>query len=292
MDYNNSMGGCVPSEGEMIYPSLSFRYLSPFEVEVRPAEVKNNRVILLLYQDARCAMNILDQTVTPFGWQKEYYEENGLLFCRLGIKDPTTHEWCWKSDVGTPGKIEADKAHASDAFKRSAVSWGIGRELYTAPRIVVNLTDKDMHNGNLSQTFHVGTMEVKDGSITALTILDKWNNVRFTYSAEDGAKTADPITPIAPVVEDLPGFEDIPDFEGGSATTSCDVAKKTGTELITEFCNKMKDQPGVDQFQLKRFYDFFTKKPSRKDPSICIVDSYEVVNPDMLWKNWLGNVRS
>lgn len=286
------MGGCVPSEGEMIYPSLSFRYLFPFEVEARPAEVKNNRVVLLLYQDARCAMNILDKTVTPFGWQKEYYEENGLLFCKVGIKDPTTHEWCWKSDTGSKSNIEEEKGLASNAFKRAAVAWGIGRELYTAPRIVVNLTDKDMYNGHLAQTFHVGTMEVKDGSITALTILDKWNNVRFTYSAEDGAKTADPITPIAPVVDDLPGFEDIPDFESGSATTSCDAAKKTGTELITEFCNKMKGQPGIDQFQLKRFFDFFTKKPSKKDPNICIVDSYDVVVPEMLWKNWMSNARS
>lgn len=290
MEDFRSIGGCVPPEGEMIYPSLTFRYLYPFEVECRPSEVKDNKVTLLLYQDARCAMNILDQTVTPFGWQKEYYEENGLLFCKLGIKDPTTHEWCWKSDVGTPGKIEADKAHATDAFKRSAVNWGIGRELYSAPRIVVNLTNKDMYNGHLAQTFHVGTMEVKEGAITALTILDKWDNVRFTYSTEDGAKAADPIIPTATVADDLPDFGDIPGFE--EATTSCESSKKTGTELITEFCHKMKDQPGVDQYQLKRFFDFFTKRPAKKDPNICIIDSYDVVVPEMLWKNWMSNARS
>ena len=288
MDYNNSMGGCVPSEGEMIYPSLSFRYLLPSEVEVRPAEVKDNRVTLLLYQDARCAMNILDQTVTPFGWQKEYYEENGLLFCKVGIKDPTTHEWCWKSDTGSKSNIEEEKGLASNAFKRSAVAWGIGRELYTAPRIVVNLTDKDMYRGHLAQTFHVGKMEVKDGSIIALTILDKWDNVRFTYSTEGGAKATDPIVSVD---DDLPNFGDIPGFEDGAATASGDVEKKTGTELITEFCNKMKDQPSVDPYQLKRFYDFFTKKPSKKDPNICIVDSYDVVVPEMLWKNWMNNAR-
>ena len=39
-------------------------------------------------------------------------------------------------DVGeSTGNLKGPKATASDALKRAAVLWGIGRELYTAPQI-------------------------------------------------------------------------------------------------------------------------------------------------------------
>ena len=142
--------------------NIQFRNLRPDEVEVRPAEAKDGRkATLLLYQDARCAMNILDSMLGPMAWQREYYEAAGLLFCKIGIYDSDSNQWLWKSDTGSKSNIEEDKGLASDAFKRAAVAWGIGRELYTAPRITIDLTEKDLFNGKLCQSFHVGNMEVK-----------------------------------------------------------------------------------------------------------------------------------
>ena len=68
-----------------------------------------------------------------------FYEENGLLFCKVGIlvdsvlTDSNTHNWVWKSDTGSESNVEKQKGHASDAFKRACVSWGIGRFLYRLP---------------------------------------------------------------------------------------------------------------------------------------------------------------
>lgn len=44
-------------------------------------------------------------------------------------------EWITKEDVGELSNVAANKGRASDAFKRAATNWGIGRELYSSPKI-------------------------------------------------------------------------------------------------------------------------------------------------------------
>lgn len=83
------------------------------------------------YIDARHVQQRLDDVVGPEGWQVEFYEISGLLFARLGIC--IDGEWVWKSDTGSESNIEKDKGHVSDAYKRAAVHWGIGRPLYDLP---------------------------------------------------------------------------------------------------------------------------------------------------------------
>ena len=91
------------------------------------------------YIDARDCQDLLDEVVGPDSWQSMYYEEGGLLFCKVGIlvdsvlTDSNTHNWVWKSDTGSESNVEKDKGHVSDAFKRACVSWGIGRFLYRLP---------------------------------------------------------------------------------------------------------------------------------------------------------------
>ena len=71
---------------------------------------------------------MLDEVVGPGNWATEYYEANGLLMCKVGIL--VDGHWVWKSDTGSESNVEKDKGHASDAFKRACVAWGIGRFLY------------------------------------------------------------------------------------------------------------------------------------------------------------------
>ena len=239
---------------------ITFRCLRADEVDVRPAEAKDGRkATLLLYQDARCAMNILDSTLGPTSWQREYYEAAGLLFCKIGIYDSESNQWLWKSDTGSKSNIEEDKGLASDAFKRAAVAWGIGRELYTAPRISIDLTEKDIFNGKLCQSFHVGNMQVKDGVITALTILDKWNNVRFSYCKDE-------------TIASISG-------EGYSPMSNSEKLKK--------FCSSMKETKGVDIELLKKFYFFYTS-PSKNDSSKSIVDTFKTCDPQIMWGKWIS----
>ncbi|MCP5002531.1 MAG: hypothetical protein GY941_01065, partial [Planctomycetes bacterium] len=49
--------------------------------------------------------------------------------CYISIK--IGDEWVTKSDGAGDTKVEAEKGSISDAFKRAAVKWGIGRYLYS-----------------------------------------------------------------------------------------------------------------------------------------------------------------
>jgi hypothetical protein len=161
---------------------MQFRDLRADEIECRVQSVKENGLVLLLYKNARCDMNILDETVGAENWQREHYECKGNLFCRVGI-DIGTHEgkaerWVFKSDCGTESNTEAQKGEASDSFKRACFNWGIGRELYTAPFTWIPADKCNINNGKCYDKFEVEKIIIENKCITALAIWNTTKNVR------------------------------------------------------------------------------------------------------------------
>lgn len=152
--------------------NLTFRPLRADEVDVRVAQCKKNGVSLLLYKDARCDMNILDETVGPARWQRHHSRDNAN--CTVSIYIPEMDQWVEKEDTGTESNTEAEKGLASDSFKRACFNWGIGRELYTAPFIWIGSDSCDIkENGNRCSCydrFRVTEMEVEAGRITRLAV--------------------------------------------------------------------------------------------------------------------------
>lgn len=112
------------------------RKLRADEIECRIGTITDKGVSLLLYKDARCDMNILDETFGAMNWKREHARDNRN--CIVSVWDSDKKEWVSKEDTGTESNTEAEKGLASDSFKRACVNWGIGRELYTAPFIWVN----------------------------------------------------------------------------------------------------------------------------------------------------------
>ena len=110
-----------------------FRDLKADEIECRVAQAKSTGVSLLLYKDARCDQNILDETVGSMNWQRHHCRDNAN--CVVSIWDEKKGQWIDKEDTGTESNTEKEKGLASDSFKRACFNWGIGRELYTAPFI-------------------------------------------------------------------------------------------------------------------------------------------------------------
>lgn len=102
---------------------MEFRLLRADEIDCKVKTVAQWGVMLLLYKDARCDMNILDETVGPMNWQRRHELINGNLFCSVGIRDD--REWVWKQDVGVESFTEKEKGEASDSFKRACFNWGI-----------------------------------------------------------------------------------------------------------------------------------------------------------------------
>lgn len=113
-----------------------FRLLRADEIDCRISQCKQNGLSLLLYKDARCDMNILDETFGPFMWKRQHSRDNAN--CTVSIYSTDLKEWVSKEDTGTESNTEAQKGLASDSFKRACFNWGIGRELYTAPFIWIS----------------------------------------------------------------------------------------------------------------------------------------------------------
>jgi hypothetical protein len=90
-------------------------------------------------------MNILDETVGEMNWKREHTRDNRN--CVVSIWDDEKSQWISKEDTGTESNTEKEKGLASDSFKRACVNWGIGRELYSAPRIRIECETKPKANG-------------------------------------------------------------------------------------------------------------------------------------------------
>jgi hypothetical protein len=120
--------------------SILERLAAPFsadEVKFKPAVVQGDRALALAYVDARVVQDRLDEVLGVTGWQDEYeFLPDGSVVCRLRIR--LGGEWITKVDVGGPSEQpdEGDrrKAAVSDALKRAAVKFGIGRYLYRLPQ--------------------------------------------------------------------------------------------------------------------------------------------------------------
>lgn len=116
--------------------ALTEALAAPFHadaVKFKPGVVNGNRAMALAYLDARAIQDRLDGVLGVLGWQDEYEcLPDGSVVCRLRLR--LGDEWITKMDVGAPSEQpdEGDrrKAAFSDALKRAAVKFGIGRYLY------------------------------------------------------------------------------------------------------------------------------------------------------------------
>jgi len=90
------------------------------------------KAMALAYIDARDVMNRLDDVCGPDGWEDSYTETPlGRVICTIRVR--CGEHWVSKSDGAGKTDVEGDKGGISDAFKRAAVKWGIGRYLYDMP---------------------------------------------------------------------------------------------------------------------------------------------------------------
>jgi hypothetical protein len=100
----------------------------PYRWRIQSINKQGTKASAVAYIDARDVMEVLDEVVGPENWQDRYSTEGDLLIAGIGIK--TGGEWVWKHDTGSKTFVEEEKGQISDAFKRAAVKWGIGRFLY------------------------------------------------------------------------------------------------------------------------------------------------------------------
>lgn len=137
-----------------LHPLLeNLRKEIPYQWRVQSRNKDKTKAICSAYIDARDVMNTLDK-YCEHGWQTDVKELAGFIFYGIGIEVPeltsegkisgfSTTLWRW--DTGA--RIEdnekdnmyeqAGKSAASDALKRAAVQWGVGRFLYDLPTVTM-----------------------------------------------------------------------------------------------------------------------------------------------------------
>jgi len=108
----------------------------PEDVQFKPQTVRGNRALAIAYIDARSVMDRLDDVVGVTNWKDDFtvLPDNSVM-CRLSLRFGRV--WITKVDVGSPSDQpdggDRMKAAVSDALKRAAVKFGIGRYLYSLP---------------------------------------------------------------------------------------------------------------------------------------------------------------
>ena len=166
-----------------------FRLLHADEIEARVATVNEKGCSLLLYKDARCDMNILDETVGAMNWERTHSRDNAN--CTVSIWDKDKEQWISKEDTGTESFTEKEKGLASDSFKRACFNWGIGRELYTAPFIWISADKVNLSQKNGKYTtydkFVVEAIRYDEKrQISALSIKNQAGKRVFVFNNQKG----------------------------------------------------------------------------------------------------------
>jgi hypothetical protein len=113
------------------FPDLFAALAAPFDSQEVRIRSQGNRQ--LAYITARTAMNRLDSILGPENWWDEYVPGENSVLCRLTVRLPDGSTLT-KADAGgyagMPDSGDDDKSGYSDAFKRAAVKFGVGRYLY------------------------------------------------------------------------------------------------------------------------------------------------------------------
>ena len=179
-----------------------FRTLYPDEIEVRVQSVKaydnKARAVLLLYKNARVDMDLLDEEFGCLGWQREHTFKNGKNYCKVSVYDTAKQMWVSKEDVGVESNTEETKGEASDAFKRACVNLGIGRELYSAPQITIDLAANEWKRNEKSNKeqinswikFRVSAITYNaERKIIGLSIADANGKIRYTLGVSQPSES-------------------------------------------------------------------------------------------------------
>jgi hypothetical protein len=123
----------------------------PAEVDWKPQAVKDNRALAVAYVDARTVMDRLDKVLGIGNWQTAYRQLAAGVVCRLSAR--IAGEWVSHEDVGSfsdqPDEGDKLKAAFSDALKRAAIHFAVGRYLYSLPK---QWCDYDPHKRQFVKT--------------------------------------------------------------------------------------------------------------------------------------------
>lgn len=138
-------------------PTALAKLADPFapgdiEWRVQQAGEKNGRpwARVLAYVTNRAIMERLDEVCGPANWRNTYAPgPAGGVVCTLAVhvaRPDGLAEWVGKQDGAENTDVEPVKGGLSNAMKRAAVQWGIGRYLYDLDEAWARVHDGGKHS--------------------------------------------------------------------------------------------------------------------------------------------------
>ena len=101
------------------------------EAKIQVHSKEEQMGMAVFYIDSRAIQKRLDEVVGAMNWSNQYITwQDKSQICGISIFNDERKEWVTKHDGAENSDIEAIKGGLTDAFKRAAVLWGIGRYLY------------------------------------------------------------------------------------------------------------------------------------------------------------------
>ena len=139
---------------------------SDIEWRIGQAGETNSKVwaTALAYLTSRAVMDRLDAVCGPENWKNEYRPgPAGGILCGISIR--CGDGWITKWDGAENTQVEAVKGGLSDALKRTAVQWGIGRYLYNLPMAFATIAPDSERKANK------GSYKLKTGETRVLPLV-------------------------------------------------------------------------------------------------------------------------
>jgi hypothetical protein len=113
----------------------------PNEVEWRiQSQTSTGKLIVVPYINNRCVMTRFDAAFGAENWTSEFREISNGFLCRLTVT--INKREVYREDGASKTNIEPEKGGISDAMKRAAVQFGLGRCLYDYPRVMIECEGK------------------------------------------------------------------------------------------------------------------------------------------------------
>ena len=140
------------------------RPIQPHEIEWRVQSSRNNKTTIVPYITSRAVMTRFDEAFGAMYWKDEYREYKGKgVLCTLSVYCLDKGEWIAKQDGADDTAIEPTKGGISDAIKRAAVKWGLGRDLYQYPLVQIEGEVRYIPN-QVKTRLHGMTNAINEGS--------------------------------------------------------------------------------------------------------------------------------
>jgi len=173
---------CTPEDIKLLFAEFP-----PESIHWRAQTVTKDgtKALALAYLDARDVMDRLDSVCGSENWQDRYEFSGARTICYLSIR--INDEWISKADGAGDTDVEAEKGAISDALKRAAVKWGIGRYLYDMGNVWVPCQSSEYNGKKKWQKFTD----------------DPWNYVKGASKPKSASKNDDARKTYDTLVKDM-----------------------------------------------------------------------------------------